>query len=296
MAFSLFACKQFLKDYIDDNPNVAFGDEDRDVIASEISRTSMQFTVEKLVRLINSLENEGRLIGRKENKMEQERIRFTQSKQERFKILLDFFNNDFPVKFPHLERIYSDDGLTTLCPPSAIVLMQALTAEPTLKPGLLSDRIHSLDLNDLLVRKGRIVEVPVEKKPTAQEVARAKKEKFEREAAAGFHQERKNQRTELDDEWNRGKAKPLPLTEPQIQALNARNGEINSILGETLSAINNYSAGRNHARTQDRRGEMTALFNQHRIKINSVAMAKNLAETIKTKMNSYDRGSSTGIS
>src|SRR5258708_13733958 len=71
MNFSLYACKQFLKDYNGDDYDVSFTPENIDVIASEMSVTNTQFTYPKVRALIQKLKNEGRLDKPQENKMEQ---------------------------------------------------------------------------------------------------------------------------------------------------------------------------------------------------------------------------------
>jgi hypothetical protein len=186
-----------------------------------------------------------------ENKME-----YTQSKAERFKILLDFFNNDFPVKFPHLEKIYSEDGHTTLCPPSAVVLQQALATEPTLKPGLLADRIHSLDLDKLLVPKPVWQPTQKEKDEAAR---KAKKDKFLKAHDAGLLNSSKHNRNELDDEFRGGKSAPLPLTEPEKQARNAKAAYDNQIIADVQSRINNYT-GATHSKTYAGRDALKQTF------------------------------------
>lgn len=218
-----------------------------------------------------------------------DKVQYTQSEQERFSILLDFFNNDFPVKFPHLEPPFSQDGHTTLCPPSAIILYQVVNAEPTLKKGLLFTLVAELDLNKLLVPK-QVVQV-VERQPTAEEIRKAKKDKFEKEHSQGFHQGAKNQRTELDRD---DQYKPPVLTEPEKVALNARNARIDGILLDVMSTVRNYS-GSSHARTYSRRDELTALFNQHKGKVKDIESAEKLQRTIAEKIDSYDRSSSGGI-
>jgi hypothetical protein len=124
-----------------------------------------------------------------------DKVQYTQSEQERFSILLDFFNNDFPAKFPHLEPPFSADGHTTLCPPSAIILYQVVNREPTLKKGLLFTLVAELDLNKLLVPK-QVVQV-VERQPTQQEKAEAerkeKKTQIPRSSRRGFTQQRETQ-------------------------------------------------------------------------------------------------------
>ena len=124
---------------------------------------------------------------------------------------------------------------------------------------------------------------------------KAKREKFNVAHNAGLLNSAKHNKTELDDEWNRGKSRPLPLSESEVIAINAKNSRINEVLGETLTSINRYSAGKNHARTQSRREELSALFNQRKIKVDSVAQAEQLAKDVDAKIDSYDK-SSGGIS
>jgi hypothetical protein len=225
-----------------------------------------------------------------------EKVQYTQSEQERFSILLDFFNNDFPVKFPHLEPPFSEDGHTTLCPPSAIILYQVVNAEPTLKKGLLFTLVAELDLNKLLVPK-QVVQV-VERQPSQQEKAeaerKAKREKFEKARDLGIRNRPQDNRNELDDEWDHGKPLPPPLTEQDRIAINSRNARIDQIIGETLSTIAGYT-GHTHARTYSRRDELTALFNRHKDKVNDVESAEKLQRTIAAKIDSYDTSGSGGI-
>ena len=121
-------------------------------------------------------------------------MQYEQTEQERYEVLADYFRNSFQADFPHLEQVYDANG-DVLCGPSHIVLCQVWPAEPFLKRGLVQDRIRRLDLVNLLVRKPQVVEkiVEVERQPTAQ-IAKAKKDKFEKEHSQGFHNTAKNNR------------------------------------------------------------------------------------------------------
>jgi hypothetical protein len=207
-----------------------------------------------------------------------EKVQYTQSEQERFSILLDFFNNEFPVKFPHLEPPFSQDGHTTLCPPSAIILYQVVNAEPTIKKGLLFTLVAELDLNKLLVPK-QVVQV-VERQPTADEIKKAKKDKFEREAAAGFHREAKNQRTELDRD---DQYKKPPMLEEQKQALNTKTEKDNAIIADVQSRINTFT-GATHSKTYSGRDALKQTFVDA---MNKGLSAEQVQKAVEAKLDSF---------
>jgi hypothetical protein len=153
---------------------------------------------------------------------------------------------------------------------------------------LINEILLDLDSKELLVRKGpeRIVEVEKKPDPKAE-----KKKAFEIAHSQGFHGGSKNNRNELDRD---DQYKKPPMTEPQKQALNERNRMIDAVINDTLSAVNNYSANV-HSKTYSRRDELTALFNQHKGKVNDVESAEKLQRTIAEKINSYDRSTSGSI-
>lgn len=212
----------------------------------------------------------------------------SQTKEEQIQILRDYFINHFAEDFGDLEPIFDANG-QVICRPSYAVLLHILPTLPVLTAGLLKSKVAELASNDMLVRKQKVV--VVEKQPTAEEIAKAKKEKFQREHADGFHAGMKNNRTELDRD---DQYQPRTLTEPEKAAINARNARIDEVIRDTMSTIKNYT-GHSHARTYSRRDELTALFNQHKNKVSDVESAEKLQRTINEKINSYDRGTSGGV-
>jgi len=219
-------------------------------------------------------------------------MEYKQTPEKRTEILRDYFTNDFARCFPHLEPILDANG-KVLCKPSYIVMFDLIRNAEFLRKDIINEILLNLDSNELLVRKPQVVEriVEVERKPTAEEIAKAKKDKFEKEHSQGFHNSPKNNRTELDRD---DQYKPPVLTEPEKVALNARNARIDGILLDTMATVRNYS-GPTHARTYSRRDELTALFNQHKNEVKDIESAEKLQRTIAEQINSYDRSSSGGI-
>jgi hypothetical protein len=119
----------------------------------------------------------------------------------------------------------------------------------------------------------------------------AKKLAFEIAHSKGFKGGSENNRTELqrDDQH-----KPPVLTEPEKQALNERNRRLDGIVADVMSTIKNYST-HNHARTYERRAELTALFERHKNKVHDVESAETLARTIAERINSYDKSTSGSV-
>ena len=118
-----------------------------------------------------------------------------------------------------------------------------------------------------------------------------KKEAFEIAHSKGFKGGSQNNRTELQrDDQNK---KP-PMTEPEKQALNVQKARIDEVIRDTMSAISRYQ-GASHARTAERRTELTALFNQHMGKVKNIEGAETLQNTIAQKIDSYDRSTSGSI-
>jgi hypothetical protein len=219
-------------------------------------------------------------------------MEYKQTPEKRTEILRDYFTNNFATCFPHLEPILDPNG-KVLCKPSYIVMFDLIRNAEFLRKDIINEILLNLDANELLVRKPQVIEriVEVERKPTAEEITKAKKDKFQKEHSQGFHGGSKNNRTELqrDDDH-----KPPVLTEQERVALNSRNARINEIILDTLSTINNYSANV-HSKTYSRRDDLRATFNQHKNKVNDVESAEKLQRTIDEKINSYDTSSSGGI-
>jgi hypothetical protein len=226
-------------------------------------------------------------------------MEYKQTVEKRTEILRDYFVNNFATCFPHLEPILDANG-KVLCKPSYVVMFDLIRNAEFLRKDIINEILLNLDANELLVRKPQVVEriVEVERQPTQfekDEAARkAKREKFEKARELGVRNRAQDNRNELDDEWDHGKARALPLTEQQIAAKNETNRRIDGILLDVMSAVGNYS-GHSHARTSERRGELTTLFNQHKNKVNDVESAEKLQRTIAEKIDSYDRSSSGGI-
>jgi hypothetical protein len=217
----------------------------------------------------------------------------TQTPEEKTQILRDYFRNDFARCFPHLEPIFNADGTKVLCKPSYIVLSQAIDGIELVRKDIISGILLYLDSNDLLVRKPQVVEkiVQVERQPTQHEkdeaAKKAKKDAFEKAHAAGLLNSSKHNRNELDDQFDQGKPQPLPLTEQERVALNARNRRIDEVIGETLSAINSYT-GPSHARTYVRREQLRTTFNKFKNEVTDVDSALKLQRTIDAKISSFD--------
>ena len=243
-------------------------------LIQELERPICDLSVARIVKA-----NRSKLIGDKMN-------HWKQTPEQRTAIVRDFFINNFAARFPNLEPIFGPPPESKIiCPASFVIIQGDFHKAEILRADIIQEIIMKYE--SVLVQKKAPVIVEVERQPTAKEIA---KDKFLRAHDAGLLNSSKHNRNELDDEFRGGKSAPL-LTEPEKIAINARNGRINEVLGETLSSVNNYSAGRNHARTSDRRAELTALFNQHRIRVNDVEGAEKLARTIEEKINSYDRSS-----
>jgi hypothetical protein len=176
-----------------------------------------------------------------------------------------------------------------------------LVAYPRLEIRHIVEVVGDLDSYGYLKHKTpRVVErvVEVERQPSQfgkDEAARkAKKDKFEEAHNAGLLNSSKHNRTELDDEWNRGKSSPLPLTEAERIAINTRNARIDEVIGETLSTISNYSSY-SHARTYERREQLRELFNKFKNQVSDVASAEKLQRTINETIDSYDRSTSGSV-
>jgi hypothetical protein len=283
MNFSLVACKQFLKDYVDNDSDVAFSSEDFDVIASEISRTNTPFEFEQLRLLITKLKNTGRLNKPQENKMVPK-----QTPAERTEIVRQFFHNNFATRFPNLEPIFSSDG-KIVCPASFVIIQGDFHKAEVLRADVIQDIIMKYE--SVLVQKKAPVIVEVERQPTPEEL---KKRKFQEAHDAGLLNSAKHNRTELDDEWNRGKSRPLPLTEQDRVAINVHNARVDEVIRDTMSSVNNYT-GYSHARTAERRAELTALFDKFKLQVKDEESALKLQRTIADKINSYDRSTSGSI-
>jgi hypothetical protein len=223
-----------------------------------------------------------------------------QTVEEKAHILRDYFKNDFARCFPHLEPIF-DANYNVVCKPSYLILYDALSGVVgILRKDIINEVLRGLDLNELLVRKPKVVEriVEVERQPSSLEKdeaeRKAKKEQFEKAHAAGLLSSSKHNRNELDDKFDHGKDRPLPLTEQERVALNARNRRIDEVIGETLSTISNYSSY-SHARTYERREQLRETFNKFKNQVSDVASAEKLQRTINEKIDSYDRSSSGGV-
>ena len=278
------------------DPEVTKHYENRERIAAILQTVEGELYHGKVARIVAANKSKLKLDANASGDKMSERIQYTQNPEQRLQILFEYFTQNFPAQFPYLEPVYQfyeENGkieAKTLCPPSHAVLWMVLNAEPTLSKGLITDRVSNLNLNGLLVRKPPVVEriVEVEKKPDPKVEAR---KKFQEAHDAGLRNSAKHNRTELDDEWNRGKSAPLPLTEEQRVAKNVDNRRIDSVIAETLSTIGNYSAGKNHSRTAERRSELTALFDRHKGKVTDSKSAETLQNTIAEKINSYDKSS-----
>jgi hypothetical protein len=219
-------------------------------------------------------------------------MEYKQTPEKRTEILRDYFTNNFATCFPHLEPILDPNG-KVLCKPSYIVMFDLIRNAEFLRKDIINEILLNLDANELLVRKPQVIEriVEVERQPTAEEIAKAKKDKFQKEHSQGFHGGSQNNRTELqrDDQHS-----PRVLTEPEKVALNEKNRRIDQLIVETLSTVAGYT-GHTHARTYERRSELNALFNQHKDKVKDIASAEKLQRTIAEKIDSYDKSSSGGI-
>jgi hypothetical protein len=287
MKFSLYACKEFVKDYVtneSDDYDIAFTPENIDLIASEMRETSTQFTYDKLRTLIQKLNNTNRLNKPRENKMPE------QTQQERFEILSDHFRNGFQVDFPDLEPVYDQYGeVLPGSGPSHVILSIAWAAQPILTRGFVKAKIAELASGGLLQRKQTVL--VVERQPTVAEIAKAKKEKFQIEHSQGFHNSAKNNRTELDrdDQHN-----PPVLTEEQRVAINAKNRRIDEIVTETLTTISRYT-GHTHARTAERRALLNATFDKFKFNVKDEESALKLQRTIDEQVAGFDKRTGGGI-
>ena len=295
MAFSLFACKQFLKDYINDNSDVAFSSEDFDTIASEISRTNMQFTHGKLISLIKKLKIEGRLNKSQEKKMNELALKEHNERVVLYKWYLTSKYAHPLVNYDSLENTnviwngYRDPVTNVVFAPGIMDLI----SYPTLEIRHIVEVVANLASYDRLTLKTpHVVEriVEIERQPTAAEIAKAKKEKFEIAHSQGFNGGAKNNRTELDRD---DQFKKPPLREEKRVAINERNNRINEVLSETLSSISNYSAGKNHARTAERKQILRDMVDKFMPQVKDVESAERLARTINEKINSFNGSNSS---
>lgn len=179
-----------------------------------------------------------------------------QTAAERVEVLRDYFTNDFPRCFPHLEQILDANGKIT-CRPSYVLMFDAIRGLEFVRKDLINEILLDLDSKELLVRKNvieRIVEVEKQPDPKVE-----KKRKFQEAHDAGLLNSAKHNRNELDDEWNHGKSAPLPLTEPQKQALNAKTAHDNQIIADVQSRINNFT-GTTHSKTYSGRDALKQTF------------------------------------
>jgi len=255
MNFSLYACKQFLKDYIDNESNdydVAFTPETIDVIASEMSRTNTQFTFEKVRTLIRKLKNTNRLDKPQENN----KMAKHQTDSERG-ALFQFYVTS---KWAHPSIDY--DSLQTL---QALIARCSRENYPFLEVRhIVQECVNADNAGELRHRTPKeVVVVEVERQPSQYEKdeaeRKAKKEKFEKAHAAGLLNNSKHNRNELDDKFDHGKDRPLPLTEQQRVALNAKNERDNQIIADVQSRISNYT-GATHSKTYAGRDALKATF------------------------------------
>jgi hypothetical protein len=91
---------------------------------------------------------------------------------------------------------------------------------------------------------------------TAEDVAREKREKYEKSHSQGFLQSPRHHRTEFD----RGNEDKAPiLTELEKAKLNAYNENQNQIIADTLHKISTFQ-GRTHSRTFSGRAELKKVF------------------------------------
>ena len=106
--------------------------------------------------------------------------------------------------------------------------------------------------------KPQVIEKIIYKEPekTADDIAREKKEKFERAHSQGFLQSPKHNRTELDRDDDK---KPPVLTELQKAKLNAYNENQNQIIADVQSKIRIFT-GRTHSLTFSGRSELESVF------------------------------------
>lgn len=211
-----------------------------------------------------------------------------QSLEQRTQILGDYFRNHFVKDFPSLEPVYDQNG-DVICPPSHIVLSQVFPAIPALSHGLIKSKLAELSGRNLLVRKHQVV--VVEKQPSAAEKAESerkdKRAKFEQAHAAGLLNDPKYNRNELDDKFDHGRERALPLTEEQRVALNLKNQRINEVIHETMSTINSYTA-HSHARTYSRREQLRETFNKFKNQVTDEASALKLQRTIEAEIAKFD--------
>jgi hypothetical protein len=108
--------------------------------------------------------------------------------------------------------------------------------------------------------KPQTIEKIIYKEPekTAEDVAREKREKFERAHSQGLLQSTKHNRTELD----RGDENKAPaLTELEKAKLNAYNENQNQIVAEIQHKIRTFTA-RIHSRTYSGREELEKVFKE----------------------------------
>jgi hypothetical protein len=124
--------------------------------------------------------------------------------------------------------------------------------------------------------------VEVERKKTPDEIAREKREKFERSHAAGLVSGNRN---ELDDPaWN----KPvLPENSDELARIAAADLRENQIANDTLARIDAYT-GRTHARTQKTRTILREMFH----KLKTRMPMEQIQKRIEQKMGELDGDSS----
>jgi hypothetical protein len=208
-------------------------------------------------------------------------MQYKQTPEKRTEILRDYFLNDFPRCFPDLEPILDADG-KVLCIPSYALMFDLIRNAEFLRKDIINEILLGLYENGLLVKKPEVIEriVEVERKPTAEEIAKAKKDKFEREAAHGFHQEARNQRTELDRD---DQYKKPPMTEGQKQAQNAKAERENQIIADVQSRINSYT-GATHSKTYSARDALKQTFVDA---MNKGLSAEQVQKAVEAKLDSF---------